>query len=449
MILDTDTLGDTVHDNRFTAFGSLITILPGRIVKSSELMAAFSRNRRAFKTFLSPIGYVEPTSHANCTLTSYDDLLSMNEDRDLEEHCYTMTGNSYMLERDQADTQSYIDGVPANFVNSFGNFLGLKYFLDGVKDRRDVHTYIDKNISDEDFEKLKSLFQQCRYIYKSHITEFEFYDKDYGYVVVSRDKSIANIYNIICAVGFDELHKEISAMGNKILKSPMASWVTGVDSYGELNIKNFSLQSIYPYKAEFYPCMNGEDIADFAKRYIESTSSILLLIGPPGTAKTNFIRQLLQLTNESVLLTYSDDLKKTDKLFSYFYDSPEKFLIIEDADTYIERREDGNSNMKQVLNITDGLTANPSKKVIFSTNLPSLNRVDPALLRPGRCFEKLQFSRLTGDDLAKAQSVIGNEYFEGIRTPQEGFTIAELFAIRNNEPIDIIDRSTGFGFTRG
>jgi hypothetical protein len=122
MILDTDTLGDMVHDNRFTAFGGLITILPGRIVKSSELMAAFSRNRRAFKTFLSPIGYVEPTSHANCTLTSYDDLLSMNEDRDLEEHCYTMTGNSYMLERDQADTQSYIDGVPANFVNSFGNF---------------------------------------------------------------------------------------------------------------------------------------------------------------------------------------------------------------------------------------------------------------------------------------------------------------------------------------
>jgi hypothetical protein len=85
----------------------------------------------------------------------------------------------------------------------------------------------------------------------------------------------------------------------------------------------------------------------------------------------------------------------------------------------------------------------------INSSLPSLNRVDPALLRPGRCFEKLQFSRLTGDDLAKAQSVIGNEYFEGIRTPQEGFTIAELFAIRNNEPIDIIDRSTGFGFTRG
>ena len=129
------------------------------------------------------------------------------------------------------------------------------------------------------------------------------------------------------------------------------------------------------------------------KKYLESKSSILILIGPPGTSKTNFIRQLLSAANESVLLTYSEDLKKADKLFSHFYDSPEKFLIIEDADTYIERRGDGNSNMKQVLNITDGLTANPSKKVIFSTNLPSLNRVDPALLRPGRCFEKLQFSR--------------------------------------------------------
>ena len=198
----------------------------------------------------------------------------------------------------------------------------------------------------------------------------------------------------------------------------------------------------------FYPFMNNEDIRDFAKRYVESNSSILLLIGPPGTAKTNFIRQLLQVTNESVLLTYSDDLKKTDKLFSYFYDSPEKFLIIEDADTYIEKREDGNTNMKQVLNITDGLTANPSKKVIFSTNLPSLTRVEPALLRPGRCFEKLQFGRLTGDELDAAMDVIGYDHFKYTRVPQNGLTIAELFAIKNNEPIDIAESTPSFGFKK-
>lgn len=448
MILSVDTLGDLLCDNRFSSHGGLLHCYPSAIIKASDIRSIYGLNKRMFKPFITPIGLVEPTSLANDTVTGYYSILSMHEDMDISEHNHLLTGNSYMLETKNTPEMPYIDGVPANFVNSFGNFLGLKYFLDGVKDVRDVHTYIDKNISDADFEHLKSLFKQCRYIYRPTQTEFEFYDADYGYAVVTRDKSIANIYTISCAVGFDELNAEIAAMGQKIPKSPMASWVTGVDSYGELNIKNFSLQSIYPYQSEFYPFMNGESIESFAKRYMESNSSILLLIGPPGTAKTNFIRQLLQETNESVLLTYSDDLKKTDKLFSYFYDSPEKFLIIEDADTYIEKREDGNSNMKQVLNITDGLTANPSKKVIFSTNLPSLLRVDPALIRPGRCFEKLQFGRITGDDLSKVIDVIGAEYFKDVKIPADGFTIAELFAIRNNEPIDIAATSTSFGFKR-
>lgn len=338
-----------------------------------------------------------------------------------------------------------INGVPNEFINSFGNYVGLKYFLEGIKDHRDVHTYMDKIISHEDFELIKSLFKSCRYIYSFAQTEFEFYDENFGYAVIQISNSEKDRYKILCAIGFDEFGSAISSCGKSVKTVPMASWVTGVDSYGELEIKQFSIKDIHEYNHKFYPCMNGEDISSYAKRYMESNSSILLLIGPPGTAKTNFIRQLLSSTNESVLLTYSDDLKKADKLFSYFYDSPEKFLIIEDADTYIERREDGNSNMKQLLNITDGLTANPDKKVIFSTNLPSLTRVEPALLRPGRCFDKLEFGKLRGDHLAAAIEVIGEEHFADVET-HLGFTIAELFAIKNNEKTDIVETSSKFGF---
>jgi hypothetical protein len=340
-----------------------------------------------------------------------------------------------------------INGVPADFVNSFGNYLGLKYFLTGIEQEKDVFTYIGKIISKEDFEIIKSCYKSCRYINNVTNIQYEFYNENFGYTVIEQNLAEKNRYKILCGIGYSEYNKIIESTGKNIKSEPMASWVTGVDPHGDLEIKTFSIKDIHQYNHQFYPFMKGEDIKDFADRYMNSGSSILLLIGPPGTAKTNFIRQLLSSTNESVLLTYSEDLKKADKLFSYFYDSPEKFLIVEDADTYIERREDGNSNLKMLLNISDGLTANPDKFVIFSTNLPSLNRVDPALIRPGRCFGVLQFDRLKGDDLDAAIDVIGRDKFKNINYNNDGYTIAELFAIANGEQLDSENKITSkFGF---
>lgn len=370
---------------------------------------------------------------------------------DITDHLYDTEANEMQTDPlKYSDSKNTVDGIPAEFINSFGNYLAIKYFLTGSSQGKNVYTYVDKTISPEDFETIKSSFKSCRHIFRSNMTEYEFYNEDCGYIVVTQTASLTDRLTISCAIGYEELYNLIQPMGNTVQKTPMATWVTGVDNYGDLVTKTFSLQSIHEYKHEFYPFMNGESIESFAKRYMESKSSILLLIGPPGTAKTNFIRQLLSSTNESVLLTYSDDLKKADTLFSHFYDSPERFLIIEDADTYIERREDGNSNMKQLLNITDGLTANPHKKVIFSTNLPNLSRVEPALLRPGRCFDKLQFGRLTGNDLVNAMNIIDINKFDDVAIPSNGFTIAELFAIACDEPVDTEHDTqlTSFGFKK-
>ena len=444
--------GDSITDHRFSSHSGRRLYLPYALTEPSNVdnFYHYGGVRTNLYFPLYNCGDVDEVNDRFYRYLTYYNTPSetIYENSTINKLTHIDFGNNCMIDKNTDNTSKFIEGVPADFINSFGNFLGLKFFLEGVNEKKDVFTYIDKNISSEDFEIFKRMFNQCRFIYKNKVTEHEFYDPNIGYAVLSYDESLPHTYNIICAIGYSDMHEKISKMGNDIKTSPMASWVTGIDSYGDLNIKTFSLQSIHPYQAEFYPFMKGEDIADFAKRYMESTSSILLLIGPPGTAKTNFIRQLLQQTNESVLLTYSDDLKRTDKLFSYFYDSPEKFLIIEDADTYIEKREDGNTNMKQVLNITDGLTANPSKKVIFSTNLPSLSRVDPALVRPGRCFDKLQFGRLKDNDLLAAMNIIGTSVFNDVHIPQDGFTIAELFAIKNNEPIDIVETSSSFGFNK-
>ncbi len=340
-----------------------------------------------------------------------------------------------------------VDGVPIDFVSSFGTYIGLKFFLEGVDKSKNVFTYAEKNISAGDFEVIKSKFLQCRTIYTQNLIEYEFYQPDFGYVLINKSNSLDD-YTISISIGYDELNEIIKSLGRNIVKLPKASWVTGIDSDGDLIIKNISIKSIHKYNEKLYPFMKGQDINDFVEKYLKSKSSILILIGPPGTSKTNFIRQLLTAANESVLLTYSEDLKKADRLFSHFYDSPEKFLIIEDADTYISARTDGNSNMKQLLNITDGLTANPDKKVVFTTNLPNVSSIDSALLRPGRCYTVLQFNPLTGENLHKAAESI-DEYLVDKINLRGSYTVAELYAVHNDETVDTTAEVTHkqFGFT--
>ena len=391
------------------------------------------------------IDYMENGINAN-NIMAYD----FATDGDIQTLAYQLTNEAIMIKTGSDSEMNSIGEVPSEFINSFANYITLNYFLKGVKTGQDIYTYTDKEISEVDFNILKSNFDQVRHIIRPSNTTYEFYKEDIGYVSVVQTPSGGEQYKIEVSMSYKMLGELIGKMGSGIKKSPSATWVTGIDSYGDLVTKSISIKSIHSYEPVFYPFMKGESIESFSKRYMNSNASILILIGPPGTAKTNFIRQLLQETNESILLTYSDQIKQTDKLFSHFYDSPERFLVVEDAETFIAKRSDGNSNMSQVLNITDGLTANPYKKVIFSVNLQDLNNVDPALLRPGRCFQVLHFSYLKGDDLEKAKDKIGSEFFTDLPIKSGGYTIAELFAHRDCEPIDEVNTNTSsIGFKVG
>ena len=182
------------------------------------------------------------------------------------------------------------------------------------------------------------------------------------------------------------------------------------------------------------------------------------MYSPPGTGKTTLLKHLLEITRESCLITYSEEIKNMDSLFAYFLTSNEKFLIIEDADNYLTARDKdaNNHSMKKLLNITDGLTSNPEKKVIFTTNLPNLNQVDTALLRPGRCYKALFFPYLTYDQAVAFLHSENNgklpELFESKdHNLKDTHSLASLYSYLNGyDPEKIInDGKNGptFGFT--
>jgi hypothetical protein len=76
--------------------------------------------------------------------------------------------------------------------------------------------------------------------------------------------------------------------------------------------------------------------------------------------------------------------------------------------------------------------------MIFSTNLPSIRDIDEALIRPGRCFDILNFDDLNSTQAETLANKLNLEYNKG----KDKYSLAELF----NEEIKKKTSSTKFGF---
>jgi len=116
-------------------------------------------------------------------------------------------------------------------------------------------------------------------------------------------------------------------------------------------------------------------------------------------------------------------------------------LIVEDADVLLSSRERaGNKIISRFLNVSDGLLQFAHKKIIFTTNLNDFSTVDPALLRPGRCFGNIHARSLTHAEATIACAAIGRDMPS---EDKQEYTLAELYNSREH-----VTRSRGFGFSR-
>lgn len=189
-----------------------------------------------------------------------------------------------------------------------------------------------------------------------------------------------------------------------------------------------------------YPWLK-KSIEEYIDDYLNSEASILILLGPPGTGKTSFIKNLIHRSGSDAKVTYDEKVMSDDGLFAGFIDDDTRFMIMEDADVFLQSREEGNTMMHKFLNVSDGLVSAADKKLVFSTNLPNINDIDKALVRPGRCFDVLVFRPLTIDEAHDVVDEIGHgEIPEG----KSEITLAELLT---KQPSDSFRRKKGIGFT--
>lgn len=192
----------------------------------------------------------------------------------------------------------------------------------------------------------------------------------------------------------------------------------------------------------FYPWIK-EGLNSYFKRFIESDENVLLLVGIPGTGKTTFIKNMLDRHELNAVITYDEKLMGDDQFFLDFILGDKDILIIEDADEMIKSREKSdNTVLSKILNVSDGLIKGINKKIIFSTNITDKSKIDSALMRPGRCFDVVDFREFTHEETLKVLEVTGIE-----KKVREGhaYTLAELLS-NSNERETVKEEKVGFGF---
>uniref|UniRef100_A0A915JNE9 Mitochondrial chaperone BCS1 n=1 Tax=Romanomermis culicivorax TaxID=13658 RepID=A0A915JNE9_ROMCU len=160
------------------------------------------------------------------------------------------------------------------------------------------------------------------------------------------------------------------------------------------------------------------DVREFTKRsqwYIERGVPYrrgYLLHGPPGCGKTSFIFALASDLEYSICMLNLGERSLTEDRFQYLLNTAplKSIILLEDVDAAFVSREESPEiqaayagltriTFSGLLNALDGVASSEGRLLFMTTNY--VNRLDPALVRPGRVDFKQEISFCTDYQLKK------------------------------------------------
>lgn len=160
----------------------------------------------------------------------------------------------------------------------------------------------------------------------------------------------------------------------------------------------------------------------------ENESGLLILHGKPGTGKTTYIRNLIRELNDKDFLILDSSVfdNITDSSFiQLLLEYKDCVVILEDCESMLADRTDGNNKMASLLNLSDGILGDTFNLKFICTFNADINRIDQALLRKGRMKVKYEFNKLAKDKV----KVLSDKY--NLNIPDDKITDMYLSDIFN------------------
>ena len=158
-----------------------------------------------------------------------------------------------------------------------------------------------------------------------------------------------------------------------------------------------------------------------------------LLYGPPGTGKTSFARALATRFDLDIYWLPLSDLKTdadlTQMVSQLGYRS---MLLLEDIDVLhaAGNRDDteaGGMTLSGLLNVLDGAATPEGLVTVMTTN--HIDKLDDALLRPGRADRKVELGHLTQEQLNRLVDTFLGGHDKGMILERDDLAPAEVIEI--------------------
>lgn len=198
------------------------------------------------------------------------------------------------------------------------------------------------------------------------------------------------------------------------------------------------LKSGTPMSHEDLVLHYGENFADWEaefRRLLQRRSGLTLLHGPAGTGKTFFIRHLIAVLRHSHIFyaipASCHGLLSDPHQVGFWSAEKEQYpdrqfvIVLEDVDSLLlERKPDNEGPLSNLLNLTEGLLGDLIEPRVLCTVNCDRQRLDPAVIRPGRLVASWHFDRMAPEAakrLAKAQNL------PDIMDGQFDYSLAEIY----------------------
>ncbi len=325
---------------------------------------------------------------------------------------------------------------------------------------------------------------------KEFISEITYKIGDYFYIyftnknddiIISKNKKnkenyiFDNLYEMYCiffypiedSIYFDkEVYDSIKQLLNSYLQkleyANSSLYMISMNKYGSYELTGYELKE--NYKLINPDIHYGTGFQEFHKKLLntlkKSDKGIVFLYGESGTGKTYYIKCLMnELKKIKKNIIYFPnamiDSLSDPSIFTFLYDElskygNEKFIfLLEDCEDYLLKRNHVNTKglkIYDLLNASDGVMNELLNIQFIMTFNTDIINIDDAFLRPKRLIAKKEFKRLSIDESKKLA-----EFLHLNINIDKGYTLAELYAIRDNDSIiehitnnDITTKKIGF-----